>query len=95
MPKQEKMMLVLLILPLPYCNAAGVTTVQWGGHGDGLDRYLQRGVRDIHRPCQSVRPGRVWGKCCLTRLCSTMCCARADCTCVYHTWRGHGCSCVM
>nr|C4PWC3.1 RecName: Full=Alpha-conotoxin-like Ms20.1; AltName: Full=MsXXA; Flags: Precursor [Conus mustelinus]CAX51121.1 msXXA precursor [Conus mustelinus] len=91
MLKLEMMLVVLLILPLFYFDAGG-QVVQRDWRSDGLARYLQRGDRDV-RECNINTPGSSWGKCCLTRMCGPMCCARSGCTCVYHWRRGHGCSC--
>nr|C3VVN6.2 RecName: Full=Alpha-conotoxin Cp20.3; AltName: Full=Conopeptide alpha-D-Cp; Flags: Precursor [Conus capitaneus] len=92
MPKLAVVLLVLLILPLSYFDAAGGQAVQGDRRGNGLARYLQRGDREVQE-CQVDTPGSSWGKCCMTRMCGTMCCSRSVCTCVYHWRRGHGCSC--
>nr|P0DQX1.1 RecName: Full=Alpha-conotoxin FrXXA 2; AltName: Full=Toxin 2; Flags: Precursor [Conus fergusoni] len=92
MPKLEMMLLVLLILPLPYFDAAGGQAVQGDGHGDGMDRYLQRDDREARITCQP-RGRSKWGRCCLTQMCGNYCCYKHGCRCVYHSWRGHGCSC--
>nr|P0DQX2.1 RecName: Full=Alpha-conotoxin PiXXA; Flags: Precursor [Conus princeps] len=94
MPKLEMMLLVLLILPLPYFDAAGGQSVHVDGYGDGLARYLQRGERAVKKTCIRSTPGSNWGRCCLTKMCHTLCCARSDCTCVYRSGKGHGCSCT-
>nr|P0CE30.1 RecName: Full=Alpha-conotoxin-like Ms20.5; Flags: Precursor [Conus mustelinus] len=93
MPKLAVVLLVLLILPLSYFDAAGGQAAEGDRRGNGLARYLQRGGRDNEAECQINTPGSSWGKCCLTRMCGPMCCARSGCTCVYHWRRGHGCSC--
>nr|P0CE26.1 RecName: Full=Alpha-conotoxin-like Cp20.4; Flags: Precursor [Conus capitaneus] len=93
MPKLEMMLVVLLIFPLFYFDAAGGQAVQGDRRGDGLARYLQRGDRNDESECIISTPGSSWGRCCLTRMCGTMCCPRSGCYCVYHWRRGHGCAC--
>uniref|UniRef100_A0A0C9S5W6 Ctr_76_N conopeptide n=2 Tax=Conoidea TaxID=37797 RepID=A0A0C9S5W6_CONTD len=93
MPKLAMMLLVLLILPLPCFDAAGGQAAQGDGHGDGMDRYLLRDDRDVQATCLPEAPGEKWGKCCLTRMCGTLCCSQRNCHCIYKTGRGHGCRC--
>nr|AXL95488.1 conotoxin precursor superfamily D [Conus ermineus] len=93
MPRLEMMLLVLLILPLPYFNAAGGQAVQGDGQGDRMDRYLQRGDRAVIATCHPNYPGSPWGRCCTTKMCGSVCCNYAHCSCVYHSDMGDGCSC--
>nr|UMA83704.1 conotoxin precursor D [Conus judaeus] len=93
MPRLEMILLVLLILPLPYFDAAGGQAVPGDGQGDGLDSYLLRGDRAVHRACYTSQPGSEWGQCCLTKMCGDMCCPRMHCSCVFDGVKGHGCSC--
>nr|CAX51120.1 VxXXB precursor [Conus vexillum] len=93
MPKLAVVLLVLLILPLSYFDAAGGQAVQGDWRGNRLARDLQRGGRDDESECIINTRDSPWGRCCRTRMCGSMCCPRNGCTCVYHWRRGHGRSC--
>nr|QGV13646.1 conopeptide [Conus arenatus] len=90
MPRLEMMLLVLLILPLPDVNVAGG---QGDGQGDGMNYYLQRGDRHVYTTCYPRRSGSPWGRCCLTKMCGTMCCEQTYCRCISHNNKGQGCAC--
>nr|UMA83705.1 conotoxin precursor D [Conus judaeus] len=93
MPRLEMILLVLLILPQPYFNAASEQAVPGDGQGDELDRDLLRGDRAVYTACYYHQPYSPWGRCCPTKMCGSKCCERANCLCISHTDMGQGCSC--